>query len=109
MKRLHIAIGVSNIGRSVRDYSRRLGRKPSVVIPSQYALWRTPQVNLSIRKVSRGAGRLRHLGWEDSSVPQFTQETDVNGIVWERFTAAQQDEEIRQAWPKAALPRRVRK
>ncbi len=26
-------------------------------------------------------------------------ERDVNGILWERFTADQQAEEIRQTWP----------
>jgi hypothetical protein len=31
----------------------------------------------------------------------FTKETDVNGVVWERFTEKAQWEEIKQAWPTA--------
>ncbi len=102
MKTVHIALGVLDIEASVRDYSQRLGSRPAVVIPHEYALWRTPAVNLSVRKVpAEEAGRLRHLGWEDPSSAAFSSEPDVNGIVWERFTAGQQAEEVRQAWPAA--------
>ncbi len=101
MKRIHIAIGVSDIARSVEDYSQRLGGRPSVVIPNEYALWRTEHLNFSIRRVSELPGTLRHLGWEDPSVANFTQETDPNGIIWERFNAELQAKEIKDAWPQS--------
>lgn len=44
-------------------------------------------------------GELRHLGWEDPDAVEFTTSTDVNGIVWENFTAQHQAEEIEEAWP----------
>lgn len=103
MKKIHIAIGTSNIESSVQDYSTRFGRSPAVVIPGEYALWRTDIVNFSIRKVtSQESGRLRHLGWEDASCRSFTSETDVNGIVWEHFSAELQAKEIKDTWPGAA-------
>lgn len=100
MKKIHIAIAVSDIAQSVADYSHRFGQKPSMIIADEYALWRTECVNFSIRRVSGEAGMLRHLGWEDHSVAKFTQETDVNGIVWESFSAELQMQEIRDAWPQ---------
>ena len=102
MKIIHIALGVLDIEASVRDYSQRLGSRPAVEVPQEYALWRTAAVNLSVRKVpAEEAGRLRHLGWEDPSAASFSSEPDVNGIEWERFTVEQQAKEIRQAWPAA--------
>ena len=47
------------------------------------------------------AGELRHLGWEDASAKSFSQDTDVTGIVWERFTVQQQADEINEIWPEA--------
>jgi len=99
MKRFHIAISVRDIQRSVADYSARLGCEPSLVVPNEYALWRTPQLNFSIRKVDEATGPLRHLGWEDPTAPAFGTSVDVNGIVWEQFTAEQQSAEISQIWP----------
>lgn len=101
-RRLHVALGVSNIEASVEDYSRRLGGRPTVLVPGEYALWRSEAVNLSIRKAVNDSG-LRHLGWEDAEASAFTQEMDVNGITWERFTATQQLEEIEAAWPGTCL------
>jgi hypothetical protein len=100
MKRIHIALGVKDIVKSVEDYSQRLGCTPSVVIPNEYALWRTPTLNFSIRLDPENAGKLRHLGWEDESAPKFTKETDVNGVVWENFNSKQQEEEISDLWPE---------
>lgn len=100
MKRFHIALGVADVEASVQDYRQRLGSPPDLLIPGEYALWRTDTLNVSIRKVaSAEAGALRHLGWEDPSAPAFSAEHDVNGILWERFTAGQQAEEIQQIWP----------
>lgn len=101
MRRFHIAIGVQDIARSVEDYSARLGTEPTVVIPNEYALWRTSTLNLSIRRTDGAPGALRHLGWEDSTASSFTTDTDVNGVVWEHFAAEQQDQEIAETWPHA--------
>jgi hypothetical protein len=101
MKRFHIAIGVTDISRSVDDYTRRLGCLPSVVVPNEYALWRTSGINLSIRRATEQAGTLRHLGWEDPSALSFATERDVNGILWEHFNAEQQAREILETWPHA--------
>ena len=85
---------------SFEDYSRRLGCDPCVVVPEEYALWRTDCVNLSVRRdKSATPGSLRHLGWEDPAAEAFSSEADVNGIVWEHFSAEQQAEEINSAWP----------
>jgi len=102
MKRIHVAIAVANIDRSVEDYARRLGAQPSVVVPGEYALWLTSEVNFSIRQTQDQPGQLRHLGWEDETATQFGQDTDVNGIVWERFSRALQANEIEEAWPGSA-------
>ena len=101
MKRVHIALSVTDIARSVEEYSSRLGCSPEIVIPHQYALWRTDTVNFSIRCVPYSPGVLRHLGWEDDSATGFTRETDVNGIIWEQFNAALQVQEINDTWPDA--------
>ncbi|MDX5445699.1 MAG: hypothetical protein LPJ87_06565 [Zoogloeaceae bacterium] len=102
MKNLHIAISTDKIAETVADYSQRLNAEPCLVIPGEYALWRTESLNLSIRQDAAAApGSLRHLGWEDPEAPGFTQDTDVNGLVWERFNAQHQAEEINQLWPEA--------
>lgn len=108
LKRFHLALGVADIAASVKDYTARLGVAPDVVIPGQYALWRTDQVNLSIRLASKNeAGILRHLGWEVPDAASFTADADTNGIVWEQFTAAQQANEIREAWPASSYEPKV--
>ena len=101
--RFHLALGVPDEDRSVPEYSVRLGRAPSVHVPNEYALWRTDQVNFSIRRAD-GPAALRHLGLEDPTVTSFSEETDVNGIVWERFTLQEQLLEIQRHWPDAAVP-----
>ena len=102
MKKLHLAISTDNIAATVQDYSDRLNAKPSLVIAGEYALWRTPTLNISVRQdKSYSSGSLRHLGWEDPSALEMTSETDVNGIVWENFTAEQQAAEIRDIWSEA--------
>ncbi|MCH8553457.1 MAG: hypothetical protein LAT62_16085 [Natronospirillum sp.] len=104
MKRFHIAISTDNIEATVADYSNRLGEKPCLVIPGQYALWRTDTLNVSIRQdTSAKPGSLRHLGWEDPAATGFTEDADVNGIVWERFSADHQAQEISELWPDVEL------
>jgi hypothetical protein len=102
MRRFHLALSVTDIEASVRDYSRRLGCEPQIVVPNEYALWRTDTVNFSIRRVPAGeAGALRHLGWEDPDADSFSSETDANDIVWERFAPEHQRDEILTIWPTA--------
>ncbi len=102
MKKLHLAISTNIIDATIKDYSNRLGATPCSVVDGQYALWRTDTVNLSIRQDSScSPGELRHLGWEDPSATEFSQDTDVNGIVWERFNADHQALEINTLWPIA--------
>lgn len=100
MRRLHIAIAVADINASVKDYSTRLGQEPALVVPHEYALWRLPHLNLSIRRTTEGIGMVRHLGWEDDDAATFSTDIDVNGIFWETFSARQQAEEIRKIWPQ---------
>ena len=106
-RRFHIALGVADVALSVEDYSRRLGHSPDVVVPGEYALWRTDIINLSIRRAPEGPGTLRHLGWEDESATIFSENTDINGIVWEVFSAAQQLREIHNSWPSAETSLKV--
>lgn len=102
MKKLHIAISTDKIAETVADYTQRLNAAPCLVVPGEYALWRTDNLNLSIRQdTTASPGSLRHLGWEDPSATEFTQDADVNGIVWELFNAHHQAEEINEVWPEA--------
>lgn len=102
MKKLHIALSTRDLAASVEDYSARLGLAPETMVEGAYALWRTPCLNFTVRVDDNcEAGALRHLGWEDADAAAFAEDTDVNGIVWERFSAQQQAEEINQIWPQA--------
>lgn len=102
MRKLHLAISTADVAKTVEDYSRRLACEPCVLVPGEYALWRTDTINFSVRLDSAVApGSLRHLGWEDSRAQKFSIDTDVNGIVWENFSAKQQADEIEEAWPGA--------
>jgi hypothetical protein len=102
VKKLHLAISTNNIEATVKDYSKRLGAMPCSVVGGEYALWRTDVLNLSIRQDSTcSPGELRHLGWEDPCATEISQDTDVNGIVWERFSAEHQAQEINTLWPNA--------
>lgn len=100
--KFHIAIATNDIEATVKDYSKRLGIAPCSFIIGEYALWRTQTLNVSVRYDKHcKSGELRHLGWEDAEAPKFSQETDINGIVWERFTAQQQADEINELWADA--------
>ena len=62
MKRLHVNVGVADLGRSIRFYSSLFGANPTVV-KSDYAKWmlEDPRVNFAI--TSRGARKgIDHLG-----------------------------------------------
>ena len=100
MKKLHLAISTNNIEAIMNDYRKRFGCEPCVVVPEQYALWRTKTLNISVRQdPSRVSGELRHMGWEDPTAVEFLEEIDANGVTWETFTAEQQAKEIEEAWP----------
>lgn len=100
-KKFHIALSVSNIEKSIQDYSQRLAQEPCVVVKNEYALWRTPFLNFSIRQTHTNPGQLRHLGWEEPYAQKFTETKDCNGITWENFDETQQKEEILSLWPQA--------
>jgi hypothetical protein len=99
MRKFHIAISVSDLQNSITEYSSRLGVDPTLVVPNEYALWRTAFLNFSIRKTSELSGSIRHLGWEDSAAKCFSQDKDCNGIVWELFSEMDQLNEINSVWP----------
>lgn len=101
MRKLHIAISTNKIDETIKDYSARLEAAPCSIVPGEYALWRTESLNVSIRyDTNCNPGSLRHLGWEDPDASEFSHETDVNGIVWEEFSAQQQANEINELWPQ---------
>jgi len=100
MKKIHIPISSCNITDTVRDYTERLMSEPCLVIEGEYAFCRTESINFSVRQDSKSEpGSLRYLGWEDSVALDFTEEKDVNGIAWERFSAKKQADEIKELWP----------
>ena len=101
MKRIHIALAVKDFAASVADYTSRLGVEPCCTVEGAYALWRTDQANLSISVKPEEAGKLRHLGFEDSDAGAFSEEIDSSGFTWERFSADQQRREIVNLWPHA--------
>jgi catechol 2,3-dioxygenase-like lactoylglutathione lyase family enzyme len=94
MKRFHIALAVADLDASIADYSARLGLPPAAVVPGRYAMWRTSLLNFSINVSPADAGRLRHVGFEDDEAGDYTKSVDVNGLEWERFSAAEQDRRI---------------
>ena len=99
MKRFHIALAVDDVHASIPEYTRRLGAEPEVLIPGEYALWRTSQVNFSVRRVPGATGTVRHLGWEDPCAQTLSVDHDVNGLIWETFSRADQRLEIEAIWP----------
>ena len=102
MKKFHIAISTDRIAATINDYTVRLGQGPCSYIENEYALWRTESLNVSIQQdASCSPGGLRHLGWEDEDASEFSAQTDVNGITWERFSAKLQADEINELWPQA--------
>ncbi|HEX7326267.1 MAG TPA: hypothetical protein VF292_13090 [Rhodanobacteraceae bacterium] len=94
MKRFHIALAVADLDASIADYSARFGQPPQAVVPGIYAMWRTGLLNFSIRLEPAHAGQLCNLGFEDDAAKGFTNDIDVNGIRWERFSATEQDVQV---------------
>lgn len=99
-KKFHIAIATDDLEATIQDYSHRLGAAPCVMIPGEYALWRTATLNFSVRQTADcPPGALRHLGWEDETATTLATDTDCNGILWETFAAHHQAAEIAEIWP----------
>jgi hypothetical protein len=96
MKKFHISIAVKNLDESIKDYSQKLGCEPCVVIEERYALWRNDILNFSISQKPEIAGQVRHIGFENSDVQNFTETHDCNGLMWEEFTAEMQMQEIKE-------------
>lgn len=99
IKRMHVALAVQDLEAAIEEFTERLGTEPVVVAGGEYALFLCGCLNLSISEIPGQAGKLRHLGFEDTSSTAFTVDTDANGFMWERFTLAQQAEEINERWP----------
>src|SRR5262249_9542673 len=93
----HISIAADDYAASVADYSRRLGCRPCVEKVGRYALWRTDILNFSIScKPDQKSGVVRHIGFEDNAIENFSEEKDANRIIWEYFDKAAQEKEIKE-------------
>jgi catechol 2,3-dioxygenase-like lactoylglutathione lyase family enzyme len=101
-RRFHIALAVDDLDATIADYTVRLGERPAVVVDGRYAVWRTPEVNLSV-SVSAASG-LRHVGFEDDDAVVGPRSVDVNGIEWEAFSLAHQDAEIARVYGPPTTP-----
>jgi len=99
--RVHVALGVTDLPSAVDDYTRLLGREPELVIPDAYALFRTRELNLSLRVTAGEAGQVRHLGFELDEPTPFEAISVGGAVTWELFDASGQADEIRAAWPSS--------
>lgn len=100
--KVHLAIAVADVTASVDEYTKMLGAGPDLVIPGQYALWRTEVLNLSVRSSEEGPGTIRHVGFERDDARTFETYRDLNGVTWETFNPDHQADEIRSVWPDVA-------
>jgi hypothetical protein len=57
-------------------------------------MWRTDLLNFSINQNPDRVGQLRHVGFEDDAVQGFSSSRDINGIEWELFSPAAQNDKI---------------
>jgi hypothetical protein len=96
--KVHLAIAVESLERSIAEYTKLLGVAPALVIPGQYALWRNDLLNLSIRCSGESKGTVRHVGFERDDATKFEEYRDCNGLLWETFNKHHQAEEIRSVW-----------
>ena len=97
----HIAISVKDINTSILEYNKLLNCKPVLVIENEYALWRTKELNLSLRKTDETPGVIRHLGFESEKYKDFDTFVDSNGVLWELFDKKAQAKEINELWDDA--------
>jgi hypothetical protein len=86
-RRFHLALAVDDLDATIADYTVRLGEAPAVVVDGRYAVWRTPEINLSVSVPEAGPGsaaaqRIRHVGFEDGAAvagPRTVEITRVYG------------------------------
>ena len=93
-KRFHITLQVSNLGRSIRDYSEILGSAPCWVVPGRLALWRTGDVNFLLRADSRQRTSVLQLGWEFDYLENTQRFKDCNQLSWLFFSTGAQNSAI---------------
>ena len=74
MKRLHVHVGVADLGRSIGFYSTLFGAEPSVVKPD-YAKWMldSPRVNFAISEGKHAAKGVEHLGIQAEDADELAQ------------------------------------
>ena len=72
MKRLHVHVGVSDLGQSIRFYSTIFAAEPTVV-KSDYAKWMLddPRVNFAISAGQHAAKGIEHLGIQVESTSEL--------------------------------------
>jgi catechol 2,3-dioxygenase-like lactoylglutathione lyase family enzyme len=82
VKRLHVHVGVEDLGRSIQFYSTLFGAEPAVV-KDDYAKWMLddPRVNFAISSGQHSTGGIQHLGIQADSVGEL-------GEVYGRLKAA---------------------
>ena len=82
MKRLHVHVGVADLGQSIRFYSTLFGSEPTVAKPD-YAKWMLddPRVNFAISAGQHPTKGIEHLGIQSESVEEL-------GEVYGRLKAA---------------------
>jgi catechol 2,3-dioxygenase-like lactoylglutathione lyase family enzyme len=101
-QRVHIALAMPDLAAAIHDYAKRLGVMPSVVAVGEYALFRTPILNLSLTFAPASKTSVRHLGFEDASCLQKSADADPGGMMWERFSVQHQADEIKKLWPNTS-------
>jgi hypothetical protein len=97
----HIAISVKDIETSIEEYNKFLKCSPVLIVKNEYALWRTKEINLSLRKTDEHPGVIRHIGFESEKHKGFNSFTDSNGVLWELFDKEAQAKEINDLWDNA--------
>jgi catechol 2,3-dioxygenase-like lactoylglutathione lyase family enzyme len=82
MKRLHVHVGVEDLGRSIHFYSTLFGAQPSVA-KDDYAKWMLddPRVNFAISSGDRPVRGIEHLGIQAESEAELDE-------VYERLSDA---------------------
>lgn len=99
MKRFHVALAVDDLETAIEELTERLGVGPVTIAGGEYALFLVGCLNLSISELPGQGGKLRHLGFEDTTTTTYCVDTDSNGVMWEKFTLGLQEEEIKERWP----------
>lgn len=74
MKRLHVHVGVEDLGRSIAFYSNLFAAEPSVV-KADYAKWMLddPRVNFAISSGNHAAKGIEHLGIQAENADELTE------------------------------------